>query len=135
LREACRRGEDWALCPHVDGLPANAEDSLRSGDPVRYWFLRPERGRLRREEPALVLRAALARPLLQLRASATNALRQLVMVGLADLQCGRGAVVAPHGHWFASDVHVPVQEHDLGGFSALVQLSTALGLSVVLWLA
>lgn len=133
LREACGRGEDWALCPHVDRLPPEADDFLWSNTDS-YWRLRHLQARLRAEEKALVLRAALARPLLQLEASAANWLRQLASVGLRDLQPGRDAVITPQDYWYGPD-HVPLDEHDLGPFSALVTASAVLALLVVAWRA
>ena len=103
--------------PASGQLGANAQDFLWS--PVNsYWAWEDLRDRLRAEEKALVLRAALARPGMQLRASAANTLDQLVRFGLDDLVLGRGALIEPQDYWFIYQWDVPVRKYGLGGFSA-----------------
>jgi hypothetical protein len=133
LRDNCGR-EDWALCPHLGSLWDNAQDFLWS--PVNsYWAWEDLRDRLRAEEKALVLRAALARPGMQLRASAANTLDQLVRFGLDDLVLGRGALIEPQDYWFTYQWDVPVRKYGLGGFSALIYATVTLSLVVILWAA
>jgi hypothetical protein len=135
LREACPRGGGWALCPHLDSLWTNAQDFLWS-ERDSYWaWDEATRARLRAEEGRLVLRAALARPLLQLEASTLNALRQLARFGLDDLVLGRGAVVAPYDYWFAYRHEAPIRRIGVGPFEALIYMAAAFSLVALLWLA
>lgn len=133
LRDRCGR-EDWALCPHLDRVWPTAQDFLWS--PVdSYWAWEHLRERLQAEEKALILKAALARPWMQLRASAGNALQQLVRFGLDDLVLGRGALVELEDYWFTYQWDVPVRRYGVRGFSALIYAGTALSLVVIAWAA
>lgn len=135
LEAACGRGEAFAICRHLATLPPTAQELL--WNPTRsYWAMSlADRAAVRDEEKAIVMRAVLARPLLQAEAALRNGAIQLARFGLDDHVVGRGAAVTLEDYTFVYLPQAPAALWGLGGFSAFLYGVTALGLLALLaWL-
>ena len=124
----------WAICPHLGGFAASAQEFLwRSHD--SYWAMDlPTRAAMRAEEGTIVLGALLADPLGQVRGSLSNLATQLGRFGLDDLVIGRGAAVTPDDYTFVYLPNNPAAVWGLEGFTRLVYASTvAAAVGLVVW--
>jgi hypothetical protein len=131
LAAACPEA-GWAICPLLDRLAPSAQEFLwRPAD--SYWSMSPElRAALRAEEKPILLRAILADPLGQLEAMLANAARQLGRFGLEDFVLGRGAEVTAEDYEFLYLPGAPAAVWGLGGFSAMLHVTTIAALPVLL---
>lgn len=124
----------WAICREVDGLAPGAQEFLWRQD-RSYWSMdAPTRAAVRAEEKSILLRAVLADPLRQLRASLANAAKQLGRFGLEDFVLGRGAEVTTDDYTFVYLPRAPAAVWGLSGFSVVIQAtSVAALLAIVVW--
>jgi hypothetical protein len=124
--------DGWAICAERERLAPSAQELLwREQD--SYWTMTPEtRAAIRAEEKAILLRAVLADPLGQLRASLANAATQLGRFGMDDFVLGRGAEVTSDDYTFVYLPRAPAAIWSLGGFTTAIYAGSALALLVTI---
>ncbi len=131
LAAACPEA-GWAICAELGRLAPTAQEFLwRQAD--SYWSMEPAtRAAVRAEEKAILLRAVLADPIGQLRASLANATLQLGRFGLDDFVLGRGAEVTAEDYTFVYLPRAPAAVWGLSGFTGAIYVTTVVALLAVI---